>query len=127
VHQVRPIRRLSPDGLIRRDLLIQITQKRPGYLDEAQQQTENARYMTIGQQTPPSLKPDFWYRGGVTLIMDLDSFDVRFAVQKNVVSVDRLNRQRKFLGATTGTSLRELYFGALDRGQRLASLHVTDD
>src|SRR5262245_26580368 len=45
VHQVRPVRRQAPDGGMIEDLLIQITQRRPGFLDEHDQTMENERYM----------------------------------------------------------------------------------
>jgi hypothetical protein len=128
VHQVRPVRRQGPDGLMKQDLLIQITQRRPGCFDDAEQVAENKRYMTEGRQTTaPRSKPDFWYRGGVTLILDLESFEVRYAVQKDVVDTARLERQREYVGSVAGTSLRELYFGPPDAGQRLSLLHLTAD
>lgn len=52
VHQVRPVRRQAPDGRMIQDLLIQITQRRPGYLDENEQRKENERYRVVGQTIP---------------------------------------------------------------------------
>ena len=127
VHQVRPVRRQAPDGALRQDLLIQITQRRPAYFDPEQQKAEDARYMTVGGKKPPSKRPDFWFRGGVTLILDLETFEVRYAMQKDVLNTSRLDRQREFVGATTGLSLRELYFGAPDGRDRLAALHAAED
>ncbi len=128
VHQVRPVRRQAPDGRTIQDLLIQITQWRPAYLDDARQAAEDARYLEAREQpTPPPTDYDFRYRGGVTLILDLESFEVRYAIQKDVVSSDRLDRQRRYLERSSGTSLRELYFGAADAGQRLAALHSSAD
>lgn len=127
VHQVRPVHRAGPDGRIQQDLLIQITQRRPGYIDEEQQEKENKRYNEIGQTTPPTTNPDFWYRGGATFLLDLESFEVRYAIQKDIVRTARLDRQREFLGGTRGTSLRALYFGEPDSGQRLAVLHMSED
>ena len=127
VHQVRPVRRQGPDGQMKQDLLIQITQRRPAYLDDDAQQRENARYMSTGGKTAPPSHTDSWFRGGVTLIMDLESFEVRYAIQKNILSAERLARHRSYVGGTAGTSLRELYFGALDGPSRLAALHLADD
>jgi hypothetical protein len=127
VHQVRAVRRQAPDGRTTQDLLIQITQRRPAYLDETRQADENRRYMQESHQAVGPGKPDFWYRGGVTLILDLDSFEVRYAISKDVVSTSRLDRQRDFILRSSGLSLRELYFGAADTGQRLAALHSGND
>ena len=127
VHQVRPVRRQAPDGALRQDLLIQITQRRPAYFDPEQQKKEEARYMAVDGKEPPSEQPDFWFRGGVTLIMDLESFEVRYAIKKDVLNTSRLDRQRDFVGGTTGVSLRELYFGAPGGRDRLAALHGAED
>jgi hypothetical protein len=127
VHQVRPVRRQAPDGRMLQDLLIQITQRRPGYLDADRQATENRRYMTEARQPAAPGRPDFWYRGGVTLILDLESFEVRYAISKDVVNTARLDAQREFILRSSGSSLRELYFGSADTGQRLAALHLSDD
>src|SRR4029077_11495744 len=99
------------------------TQRRPGFLDADRQKTENARYMVPGQTEEPPKRSDFdfWYRGGVTLILDLESFEVRYAISKDVVNTARLDRQREFIAQSSGGSLRELYFGAADTGQRLAA------
>jgi len=127
VHQVRPVRRQAPDGRTIQDLLIQITQRRPGYLDEQDQEKENKRYMVAGHQPHGPKRGDFWYRGGVTLILDLESFEVRYAIYKDVVDIDRLDRQRDYMVRSSGLSLRELYFGAADAGQRLAAMHSSND
>jgi hypothetical protein len=127
VHQVRPVRRQAPDGRTIQDLLIQITQRRPGYLDEDQQQKENRRYIVEGDQPVGPKRGDFWYRGGVTLILDLESFELRYAMYKDVVDTQRLDRQRNYIMRSSGLSLRELYFGAADAGQRLATLHTSND
>lgn len=127
VHQVRPVRRQAPDGRMIQDLLIQITQRRPGFLNDEQQQKENKRYMVEAHQ-PIGPKPgDFWYRGGVTLILDLETFEVRYAIYKDVVDTKRLDAQRDYMTRSSGLSLRELYFGAADTGQRLAAMHSSVD
>jgi hypothetical protein len=126
VHQVRPVRRQAPDGRMLQDLLIQITQRRPGYLDANEQQKENERYRVVGQTIRPQ-RGDFSYRGGVTLILDLETFEVRYAIYKDVVDTKRLDAQRDYMVRSSGLSLRELYFGAADAGQRLAAMHSQAD
>jgi hypothetical protein len=127
VHQVRPVRRQAPDGRTIQDLLIQITQRRPGFLDENDQKRENARYMVAAHQPVGPKRGDFWYRGGVTLILDLESFEVRYAIYKDVVDTRRLDRQRGYMERSSDGSLRELYFGTADTGQRLAAMHSSHD
>lgn len=118
VHSVRPTRRVGPDGQFLADVVIEVTQRRPGYFDaDVQTRVEN------GQITPPP--PDFWFRGGATLIVDLDTGTVRYSVAKNIWSDKRLARQRDYLGGHTDNSLRAMYFGRLKQDTRepFAFLH----
>jgi hypothetical protein len=101
VHSIRPARRVSPDGDLLQDLVIAITQRRPVYLSEASRRER---------------EPDFWFRGGSTLIVDSETYAVRYAVVKRVDSEARLERQRAYLTGGTDASLRATYFGSLLRG-----------
>lgn len=96
IHSARPAQRVSPKGEISSDIVIEITQRRAAYLDPKQ---------TAGP-------PDFWFRGGCTLLVDLRSGDVRYSVSKRITSEGRLERQRKYLRGETETSLHALYFGS---------------
>jgi hypothetical protein len=128
VHQVRPVRRQGPDGRLQQDLLIQITQRRPGFFADETQKKENERYNTRKKSVArPSKGRDFWYRGGTTFILDLESFELRYAIQKDVVRTARLDRQRQFLMGLRGTTLSELYFGPPEPGLQLAALHAGED
>jgi hypothetical protein len=122
VHSVRPLRRTGPDGRTRDDLIIQITQRRPGYYDDAEMKTEMIRYR-LGKTAPDFDGCDFKFRGGTTFILDLEQFTLRYAVSKDILANGRLDKQRKFLSDTEGASLRALYLGGSQRGQALASLH----
>ena len=126
VHQVRPVRRIGPDGRTRSDLLIQITQRRPAFLDADRQQREDERYSTHRQTKSPPKDSDFWYRGGATFILDLETFEVRYAICKDILNRQRLDRQREFLTDVASPSLRELYFGKATGAERLAQLHACD-
>ena len=95
------------------------------YFDEVEQKREDERYFSL---TPPPRgeePPDFWYRGGVALVMDLESYELRYAVQKSIVDSSRLRRQQEFVQQSRGASLRELYFGG-QSGPRLAALHADE-
>jgi hypothetical protein len=71
VHSVRPARRVGPDGNIRSDLVVEIT-----------------------QTFRPSAGGRF--RGGCTLLIDLATGDVRYMVRKKVKSPERLASQLQF-------------------------------
>ena len=69
VHSVRPARRVGPDGQTSSDLVVEITQTfRAG---------DGARY-----------------RGGCTLLIDLETGQVRYLIRKRVLSTQRATEQQ---------------------------------
>ena len=93
VHSVRPVRRVGPDGNIRSDLVVEIT-----------------------QSFRPSAIPGARFRGGCTLLIDLATAEVRYMVRKKVRNPDRFAKQLKF-GIDASTGLHANYFAA-DGGVR---------
>ena len=73
VHSVRPVRRVGPDGNVRSDLVVEIT-----------------------QSFHPKAQPGVRFRGGCTLIIDLSTGEVRYMVRKKVDSIWRFNNQMQF-------------------------------
>lgn len=104
IHSVRPARRIGPDGQTVEELVIEITQRRRGYYDDVIQKKVDA-----GEKDPPT--PDFIFRGGCTLLVDLKTAKVRYCIYQNITSENRLNRMRQFLKDGFGPSLRATYFG----------------
>jgi hypothetical protein len=102
VHSVRPARRLGPDGQTLTDLVIEITQRRHGYVNPQVQEKVDQ-----GEIEPPPC--DFWYRGGCTVLVDLDRGAVRYCIGKGMTSASRLAAQRAFTRATA--PLQATYFG----------------
>ena len=106
VHSVRPALRAGPDGQTRADLLIEITQRRGGYFDaKVQQQIDSGKTTGAG---PP--RPDFVFRGGCTLLIDMRTAEVRYAIVKDVLSESRLGRQRAYLAQIAGDRALELTY-----------------
>jgi hypothetical protein len=117
VHSVRPARRLGPDGQALTDLVIEITQKRRGYLNPVWQEKVDK-----GEIDPPP--HDFWLRGGCTVLVDLDRGAVRYCIGKGILSEARLATQRAF--ARTSGSLQATYFGdprRREQAEPFAMLH----
>jgi len=106
IHSVRPARRVGPDGDSRVDLVIEITQKRRGYID-----TDLQAMVDAGKIEPPP--EDFWFRGGATVLVNLESEppEVRYCIGKGITSVDRLERQRRYVSGDSDGSLGVTYFG----------------
>jgi hypothetical protein len=91
VHSVRPARRQGPDGQTLTDLVIEVTQKRRGYLEPALQDEVDR------QPVDPPPQEDFWFRGGCTLLVDLEHREVRYLICKDIESRERLDAHRAFL------------------------------
>jgi hypothetical protein len=104
VHSVRPARRTGPDGQTVLELVIDITQRRMGYLKpEVQEKVDE------GKIKPP--RPDFILRGGCTLLVDPGSGKVRYCIYKDIMSNYRLDMMRKYLKDGLSPSLHMTYFG----------------
>jgi hypothetical protein len=100
VHSVRPARRVAPDGRARADLVIEITQ---------------------GLRLEPPHSGRF--RGGCTLLVDLEEGEVRYLVRKRVDSAVRVEAQMDFRQSLRD-ELRDTYFaGSLPMAEPFAMLH----
>ena len=87
VHSARPARRVGPTGDVLADVIIQVTQRRPGYLDaQVQEQVDQQILSKKPDALTSAPTPDFWFRGGGTLVVDLEHGTVRYAVVKNIWS-----------------------------------------
>jgi hypothetical protein len=116
VHSVRPARRVGPDGQQVAELVIEITQSRMGYRNPDDQQKAEA--LPPGKQPPA----DFKFRGGCTLLVDMTTRKVRYAVSKDIRSRQRMERQRRYLFEGDEVSLRATYF-ARGSDEPFAFLH----
>ena len=85
------------------DLVVEINQRRRGYLDLDKQAAVDAG------ATPPD-EPDFIFRGGATMLIDINTGRVRYVISKGTDSDHRLNIQRQYL-SDSETSLVYTYFG----------------
>jgi hypothetical protein len=101
VHSVRPVRRVGPDGQQQLDLVVEITQS----------------WKPINSSVRE-------YRGGSTLIIDLESRHIRYCIRKRVANPDRVDKQEKFQLAMADASIRSNYFDDATSGpEPFAMLH----
>jgi hypothetical protein len=91
VYSARIARRAGPDGQELSQLIIQVTQRRRGYFSAAKQAEVDA-----GDWDDQGPEPDFWFRGGATLLIDLRDGRLRYAIRKSINNDERLERQRAF-------------------------------
>jgi hypothetical protein len=110
VHSIRPAMRIDWNGQPRLQWVIELTQRIPQYADAAAE----------GRGAPP----DYYFRGGCTLLVDADTGKVRYSVKKPLNDA-RKERQRRFLLGEGNESLAATYFGdALKEGNEpFAMLH----
>jgi hypothetical protein len=103
VHSVRPVRRVGPDGQQQLDLVVEVT-----------------------QTWRPANKSGEKYRGGCTLIIDLEQRLVRYCIRKRVAHADRVNQQQGFRLALADSSIRSNYWDEPVEGyEPFAMLHRT--
>ncbi len=107
VHSLRTARRVGPDGDTLNQLIISLVQTRDLDLDGS------------------SMK----FRGGCTLILDLDTMQLRYAIRKSITDDKRLARYKEYhRERALDGSLRGTYFQQLDRDREpLAVLHRSFD
>lgn len=112
VHSVRVARRSTPRGELVTDLVVEILQRRRGYLGPDEQSRVDAR-RDVPDDAPDG---DFKFRGGCTLLIDPATYRVRYAITKHILSEGRLRRQRAYASGES-PALRATYFGDPGRDQ----------
>lgn len=98
VHSVRPARRTGPDGQTRSDLVVEVTQT---------------------WTAPDKTK----YRGGCTILFDLETWEARYLVRKRVAHEGRIKAQQQDHAMALGETLRDAYFSAVGQPEPFAMLH----
>ena len=99
VHSVRPVRRVGPDGQQRLDLVVELTQS---------------------WSRPNGDK----YRGGSTVIVDLEQRRLKYVVRKRVGHPQRIVNQQGFRMSMADMSIRSNYYDDIARGREpFAMLH----
>ena len=118
VHSVRSARRLH-EGRMIIDLVVELVQRRRGYLDpDVQSKAETLKPHGKEWQTDEYRRHDFTFRGGCTLLINSETGEVRYSIAKNICGASRLERQREFAAASE-LSLRATY-SPVRKGRRVA-------
>lgn len=98
VHSARVARRRGPDGQVLDQLVVQITQRRGAFMDLAKQEQADAQGFDGD--------PDFWFRGGATLLIDLSDGRLRTVIRKRIDNDTRLETERHWrMGAQGGLAM----------------------
>ena len=127
VHSVRRCRRIGPDEQERVDILIEVVQKRKCYIDESVQEKADGGSI-------PSGEPDFYFRGGATIIIDPRAGRIRYVIRKSMNPKktkglhSRLEKTRKFAtGGGGALGLRSNYFRGGEGTNPFVYLHSTEE
>lgn len=107
VHSVRPVQRVGPDGDALNHAVVVLTQKR-----------------LISSES--SAEEKWKFRGGVTLIFNLDTLDLQYAITKSIRDDRRVRRQEQFRTFGPGGALRGVYGTGpgTDEIEPFAALHA---
>lgn len=114
ISTVRMTRRSGPNGESIRQLIVEVTQRRYGFLDEELQAACDRGEFELTGKPYDALSPedklrwdkrelrseeeaDFVFRGGATLIIDLGDYRLRYVISKKIDSPERLADQRRVM------------------------------
>ena len=97
--------------------MIEIAQERRAYRNADLQAEMDA----VGRK--PGVRPDFVFRGGATLIVDIRTRRIRYAIVKSIDSAARLETERQFRFGGQAEALGATYFGAERQREPFAFLH----
>lgn len=113
IHSLRPTRRVGPDGDSLNQLIISMIQTRE-------------LKIPIGES---GKNQNLVFRGGSTLILDLDTMQLRYAIKKDIADSGRLERRKRYdMGLAAEGSLRATYFRHLKNAEEpFAMLHRSFD
>jgi hypothetical protein len=109
VHSLRPARATGWNGELRFRWVIELTQRIPEYFET----------------TDPTdgTNPDFYFRGGCTLVVDAETGRVDYSIRKPL-SESRRTRQREYVQDGTDQGLAGVYFGGVTKADEpFAMLH----
>ena len=104
VHSFRGSRRTGPDGNALNEVIISLTQHRAVPFDE------KINFAHLSDEEKKAAH--FHFRGGCTLILDLQTLKLKYVIKKLIDNSDgRLTRQRLYRTQNADQSLRATYFG----------------
>jgi hypothetical protein len=109
VHSVRPSFRTDWEGLPRFQWVIELTQRVPEYAEPG---------------GGPDREPDYYFRGGCTLVVDAETGKVRYSIKKPLTA-DRRERQRRYLLEEGNATRAATQIGGVgqDHSEPFAILH----
>ncbi len=102
IHSIRTAQRRGSRGEMTTDLVVEVCQRRRGYLDPDQQKTVDRGRGTLDRKE----RGDFRFRRGCTFIIDTSTCQIRYAIANRGTVADNveLERVRAFLTGEGGSA-----------------------
>lgn len=110
VHSIRPSIRSDWEGRPHCQWIVELTQRIPQWFDD--DESLDTSDTPAAGQAPAGAAPDYYFRGGCTLVIEADSGKVRYAIRKRLDSARRA-RQKQYLMGRGNESLAATYFGGM--------------
>lgn len=101
--------RVSPTGKIVNHVIVTLVQRRGVLVDVKDDDIKIAGYCCPGEKDKTG-KTYFDFRGGCTLIFDLDTLCLRYAIKKDIDDVARMETQFRYTSGLSDESAASLYF-----------------
>jgi hypothetical protein len=111
VHSIRPTLRVDWEGRPSFQWIVELTQRIPQYISSGAQHEERGQ-------------PDYYVRGGCTLVVDAATGKIRYTIRKTLDEA-RIKQQRRYILEQANENLAATYFGkvALEENEPFAILH----
>lgn len=101
--------RVSPSGKIINHVIVTLVQKRGVLVEVADDDIKIVGYCCPGDKRPPD-KTYFDFRGGCTLIFDLDTLCLKYAIKKDIDDKQRMETQFRYMLGLSSEASAALYF-----------------
>ncbi len=124
VHSIRMARRVGPDGNLLNQIIIGITQQINLTSDSLKKfvpELDDSINLQLADKNAT-----FKFRGGATIIIDLDKQAIKYSIKKPIIDRSRLIAQIKYQGSIFSGSLQSTYFSQArfkNQPEPLALLH----
>jgi hypothetical protein len=101
--------RVTPSGKIMNHVIVTLIQRRGVLVEVLEDDIRIAGYCCPGQP-PPKEFNYFDFRGGCSLIFDLDTLCLRYAIKKDIDDIARMETQFRYMLGFTNKASTSLYF-----------------
>ena len=110
VQALRPSKRIDWQSKPHSQWIIEITQQIPEFLEGEKAKAKAA-------------KPDYFFRGGATLLVDAETGQIRYCIRKRLDDQRRREKQRRYMTEIANCSLSATYFRGIHEQEPFAALY----